>query len=488
MSSQNDEDRVDETPDAQPRVDRSAAWSDVSSESAQREPTEASPEPPPQARRGAPEPVVVPRWVQAIAAAAALLGLASLARSVGSVLLIFLVAAIVALILNPWVSWLQRHRVPRGIAISVVFVTLWAVLAGTVALLVRPVTEQVQAIQRDLPGLVDSANSSLAGLQAWLDDRGIGVQVKRPGQTGLETLQDSLLSGSTDVLGFTRGLVARVAEGSFVLVLILVIAIYMLVYGQQIGNLTRRVMPPGVGTAGDDYPTLVQHAVSGYVRGQAVFSLVMGFSAGVALWLFGVLGIFPAGRTFSVFFGVFYGLMELIPYVGPVLGAAPPILVALLQGDPLTVLWLVLLFIGLQQIEGHVVAPTVFGHHLRINPLLVILALLVGGHLHGIPGALVALPLAAVARVTVLYLRRHLVLEPWGTPTAAALRAPPPPPPMRSRAQPARPQGPAWPRQLAQPLKRRPFVGRNPLRRLRPRTSPQPPTPPPAPPAARDQP
>ncbi|WP_165821211.1 AI-2E family transporter [Nocardioides gansuensis] len=180
--------------------------------------------------------------------------------------------------------------------------------------------------------------------------------------------------------------------------------------------------PPGDGTAEDDYPTLVQHAVSGYVRGQAVFSLVMGFSAGVALWLFGVLGIFPAGRTFAVFFGVFYGLMELIPYLGPVLGAAPPILVALLQGDPLTALWLVLLFIGLQQIEGHIVAPMVFGHHLRINPLLVILALLVGGHLHGIPGALVALPLAAVARVTVLYLRRHLVLEPWGTPTAAALR------------------------------------------------------------------
>ncbi|WP_165821210.1 AI-2E family transporter [Nocardioides gansuensis] len=147
--------------------------------------------------------------MQAIAAAAALLGLASLARTAGSVLLIFLVSAVVALILNPSVTWLQRHRVPRGIAIAVVLATLWAGLAGMVAVLLRPVTEQVQAIQRDLPGLVDSANSSLANLQAWLDDRGLGVQVKRPGQTGLETLQDSLLSGSTDVLGFTRDLVTR---------------------------------------------------------------------------------------------------------------------------------------------------------------------------------------------------------------------------------------------------------------------------------------
>jgi predicted PurR-regulated permease PerM len=166
--------------------------------------------------------------------------------------------------------------------------------------------------------------------------------------------------------------------------------------------------------------------VSGYVRGQAVFSLIMGVSAGAALWMFGTLGIFPAGRTYAVFFGVFYGLMELIPYLGPVLGATPPILVALMQGEPLTALWLVLLFVALQQVEGHIVAPQVFGHHLRINPLLVIFALLLGGHLHGVPGALVALPLAAVARETVLYLRRHLVLEPWGTPTAAALRSPPP--------------------------------------------------------------
>jgi hypothetical protein len=73
------------------------------------------------------------------------------------------------------------------------------------------------------------------------------------------------------------------------------------------------------------------------------------------------------------------------------------------------------------------VAPMVFGHHLRINPLLVIFVLLLGGHLHGIVGALVALPLAAIARETTIYLRRHLVLEPWGTPTVQQLRREQPP-------------------------------------------------------------
>ena len=209
------------------------------------------------------------------------------------------------------------------------------------------------------------------------------------------------------------------------LVLILVISVYMLLYGEQIGRLTRRMMPPGDGSIDDDYPARVQSAVFGYVRGQLAFSFIMGLSAGVSLWVFGALGIFPAGQTYAVFFGVFYGLMELIPYLGPVLGALPPIMVALFQGEPLTALWLVLLFVALQQVEGHVVAPLVFGRSLRINPLLVIFALLLGGHLQGIIGALLALPLAAVARETLLYLRRHLVMEPWGTPSAATLRARP---------------------------------------------------------------
>jgi predicted PurR-regulated permease PerM len=104
--------------------------------------------------------------------------------------------------------------------------------------------------------------------------------------------------------------------------------------------------------------------------------------------------------------------MELIPYVGPVLGALPPVLVALVQ-DPLTALWVALAFVALQQLEGHVVAPNVFGKALRLNPLLVILALLLGGEFYGFFGALISLPIAAILRETVEYLHEHIVFEPW---------------------------------------------------------------------------
>ena len=140
----------------------------------------------------------------------------------------------------------------------------------------------------------------------------------------------------------------------------------------------------------------------------------MGASAAAALAIFGLLGIFPDGERYAVFFGAFYGLMEFIPYIGPIIGPIPAVLVALFT-NPITAIWVVLLFVALQQLEGHVVAPQVFRVSLRINPILIILALLIGYQLYGIAGALVSLPVIAVIRQTVLYLRRHLVLEPWGT-------------------------------------------------------------------------
>jgi predicted PurR-regulated permease PerM len=130
--------------------------------------------------------------------------------------------------------------------------------------------------------------------------------------------------------------------------------------------------------------------------------------------VFGVLGIFPDGKTYALAFALFFAVMELVPFIGPFLGALPPVLVALFT-DPLSAVWVGLLFVGLQQIEGHIVAPQIFGHTLRINPLLVIFALLAGAEIYGVVGALIALPLAAIARETGDYLRRHLVLEPWGT-------------------------------------------------------------------------
>jgi len=369
-------------------------------------------------------PVVVPRWVQLVLLPLALLGLWALARAAGPVLLILIAAGTVALILNPLVKMLQRRRIPRGLAILFVYLGLFAVAGGVGVLMSDPISTQVSHFSGDVPRFIKRANHDLANLQHWLNRRGIKVQIQRQGQTALQTLERNVLKSSGNILSFSRDLLGKVVTISLAFVLVLVLSVYLLVYGREIGESVRRVMPPGDGTPEDDFPRMVQRAVFGYVRGQLLFSLIMGTSAAICLWAVGVIGIFPDGSRYALFFGGFYGLMELVPYIGPILGALPAVLVALFN-DPISAVWVTLLFVALQQLEGHLVAPQVFRISLRINPILIILSLLVGYQLYGIAGALIALPVASVARETVIYLRRHLVMEPWTTagPGAALMQS-----------------------------------------------------------------
>jgi predicted PurR-regulated permease PerM len=362
----------------------------------------------------APEPprVVVPRWIQLVALPLTALAAWALAKAAGKVLLLFIIAALIALILNPAVSLVQRGRMPRGIAVLAVYVAFFVGLAGIGVLLANPISNQVRTFTNNLPTITNEANKKLAEFETTLNQNGFHVHIVKPGKTALQSIQAKVTKSASKFLSFGGALLTEVANAIFNLVLIFVLSVYMLLYGRQIGALVRRVMPPGDGSRADDYPTLVQRAVSRYVGGQLLFSAIMGASAGFSLYIFGVLGIFPDGSKYALAFGVFYAVMELVPYIGPILGAAPPVAVALFT-NPITAVWVVLLFIGLQQLEGHVVAPQVFGHTLRINPLLVIFALLTGLEVNGIFGALVALPILAVVRETVVYLSRHLTFEAW---------------------------------------------------------------------------
>jgi predicted PurR-regulated permease PerM len=103
---------------------------------------------------------------------------------------------------------------------------------------------------------------------------------------------------------------------------------------------------------------------------------------------------------------------ELIPYLGPWLGAVPPLIYALFV-HPLSAVWVALLFLGIHELEGHVVVPKVFGSALRLHPLLVIFGLLAGLEIYGLLGVFVALPLLAVARAVYEYFSDRVELEPW---------------------------------------------------------------------------
>jgi predicted PurR-regulated permease PerM len=359
-----------------------------------------------------PQRAIVPRWVQLAVLPIALLALWALAGVASTVLVLFVVAGLIALILNPAVAFLQRRHLPRGLAVLAVFLGFFVALAGIGFLVANPISNQVKTFSNNLPHLVDEANEQIASFQKELNKSGVHVHLVKQGKTALQTVQEKVSKSASKLASFGGGLLTEVASAAFDLVLIFVLSVYMLLYGERIGDLARRLLPDGDGTPADDYPHLVQRAVSRYVGGQLLFSIIMGASAGISLYIFGLVGLFPDGEKYAIAFAVFYAAMELVPYIGPILGAAPPVLVALFT-KPISAVWLILLFIGLQQLEGHVVAPQVFGHTLRINPLLVIFALLTGLEVNGIFGALVALPILSVVRETVVYLSRHLTFESW---------------------------------------------------------------------------
>jgi predicted PurR-regulated permease PerM len=372
-------------------------------------------------------PVVVRRWVQLVLLPLALLSLWALARAIGTLFLVLVVASLVALVLSPLVRVLARV-LPRGLAILFAYLAVIVVVALIAVGLAAPVATQLVHFEHNLPQLTREATKDLANVQHFFDRHGIKIHIEKQGQSALSTLEKDLAKRSGAIVSFSQGLLSKAVGVGVDLILILVLSIYMLVYGPDIGRLVRRLMPGGDGSQEDDYPTLVQRAVSGYVRGQLLFSLTMGVAVALTVTIFGLVGLFPAGTTYSWFFGVFYGLMEFIPYIGPIIGPIPALLVALFQ-HPISAVWLLMAFVALQQLEGHIVAPLLFRRTLRINPIIIILALLIGDKLYGIAGALVALPVIAVVRVTVIYLHRHTVLEPWGRPRADEPDPPTPPEP-----------------------------------------------------------
>ena len=189
---------------------------------------------------GAAPRVVVPRWIQLVAVLFAGFALYAIARAAGPVLLLFLTAAVIALILNPLVSTVQRARVPRGLAILVVYAGFFATLALVGTLLANPIAEQFSTFRDDVPSIVRSANGRLDDVQDYFDRKNINIEVKEQGQTALQTLQKRVVGGTDQVVSFGTDLVTRArrrpASG---VILVFVLSVYMLIYGERIGDLAR---------------------------------------------------------------------------------------------------------------------------------------------------------------------------------------------------------------------------------------------------------
>jgi predicted PurR-regulated permease PerM len=344
----------------------------------------------------------------------------SLATTAGHALILFIVASLIALLLDPLVTVLTQLRVPRGIAVAIVYLSFLGTLVLVIVAIGTVLVGQTQtagdrfnAYFTAVDGRTEQARADrdVERFQRWLDSNHLkSIQVQESGHRFVRQIRERDVGRYTErVVEFVEGAAISIGKGLFSAVLILVISIYMLLDMPRLHRFVDRRLPP---QGGESLLGRIEGALASYVRGQALLSLIIGGSAAIGLYAFGFFGLLPGVESYALVFGAWVAVTELLPYIGPWLGAVPPGIYALVV-DPFGVVWIAVLFLAIHQIEGHVVVPNVMGSALRMHPLLVIFGLLVGFEVHGLGGALIALPLLAAVRATWEFFSARLFLETW---------------------------------------------------------------------------
>ena len=309
----------------------------------------------------------------------------------GEILVIVLLAAILATGLSPVVDRLtrrewtrRRRRLSRPVAIALVYVGMLVAFGALASLLISPMVVETREIVQRGPELYRQLQEMLTGLQqrhAWLPDL-TSILNRLPQEVGQ----------LGQYLGAATGVAFRVFGGVVSAVTVLILSIYMLLEGPIIKDGFLQLFPRAHQRRVE---TVLQHIgqkFGGWLRGQLFLGFVIGITAGLGTWILGL--------PYPFLLGLAAGITELIPMVGPVLGAIPAVLVALF-GPTWRLLAVIVLFTVIQQVENNLLVPRVMKQAVGLSPLLTIVAIMIGAQLMGILGALLAVPIAAALQVIV---------------------------------------------------------------------------------------
>jgi putative heme transporter len=361
-----------------------------------------------------PGKIIIPRWVQLAVLPALLLVAWFTLTAIGQVVFVFLLAGLIALVLNPLVRGLERLRVPRYVGVFLVYLLFVAVLALALVIIWPPATRQLHNLSTALPSMTDPAGDTVQRLQGLADRANLNLDVGAQLKSAVTVVAQRIpqLTGSMVDVGVS------VVRSATLLIIVVVISIYMLLDGRRIGRFVADHFPTRSADDGEEYVQRAKGAVVGYIKAQVLLSAILGASVGLAMWFLSVIGAFPSGGRYALFFGVWAALLEAIPYLGPVLAAVPPTVVAAFD-SPLAAVWVIVTFILIQQVEGHILVPVIMGGRFRVHPLVVIFAVLAGGEIHGITGMLIAIPLIPLIRETIDFVRPRLRFQGWSAAVTA---------------------------------------------------------------------
>lgn len=329
----------------------------------------------------------------------------------------------IVFLLDPLVHMFERLRIPRLVGSIIGLLVLVAVIVAVGALVWPTVQQQGTELVQQLPDLYVSVddwarrfadNVLGVNIDDFLSQQAIEEWLRDPANQ--ETVQNLLFE-----FGAGAGIILRgVAETIAVIALAPVLAVYILMDLTRFQSHSLELTPPRyraeVAYVGGEVGT----AMGSFVRGQLLVALMVGVASSIGMWAIGL--------PFWLLIGIIAGFLNLIPFLGPVVGGALAALVALLNGDVWQAVWAVVIMIVIQQIDNHVITPMIQRARVNLSPLVIVLALIIGGSLAGLLGVLVAIPVTAAVRIVTGHLWRTRVLgQSWEEASEAMIEMTEPP-------------------------------------------------------------
>ncbi|MBW9093499.1 AI-2E family transporter [Microbacterium jejuense] len=299
-----------------------------------------------------------------------------------------LIAILITALLWPAFAWMLRHRVPRWLAIVISVVGTLAIVTGLLWLVVWQIMQQWASVQASTEAAIEQFRQYLLNSPFDISESDIDGWLATAG--GFLQEQAELLWSGALAIGSTLG---HVATGG---VLAFFILLCLLADGAGIWRWTLRLFPKKARPAADGAGRAGWITVVNYARTQLLVATIDAIGIGLGAALLGVPLAIPVAVL--VFLGAF------VPIVGAVVTGAVAVFLALVYNGPWIALWMLVVVLGVQQLEGHVLQPLLMGSAVKVHPLAVVLVVAGGAMVAGIPGALFAVPLAAFVNVVAVYI------------------------------------------------------------------------------------
>ncbi len=330
------------------------------------------------------------------------------------VLLILFIAVVLGTALRPMVDWLGKRGISRPYGLSLVYVMLLTAVSGLLFLLVPIIIEQSLALGSSLPGLYQNFRSFLfnsSSILLWNLGYNLPAELGSVWDSGIVDEQ------SLDAVGRFMGFAATFLSGFFVVGAVFLLTSFWILESDRTVRGLLFYLPQPLRQQAQDLFISIEERVGAFVRGQLILSGIIGAIALVAYLLIGL----PNALVLAVIAGIF----EAVPVIGPTLGAVPAILVAF-SLDPNLVFWVIIATIIIQVSENYLIVPRVMGASVGVHPMMTLLILATFTSLLGLPGALLAIPSAAVFQLFVdrfLLSKAQVTMEsPQGRDIRSALR------------------------------------------------------------------